>query len=113
MKFSGAFESISARFSLARLVRLLDHVSKGRISLTNLGIGHSFARHNIKFDEKRQDKAIINSFSLLDTMEKNLNTFSMRLKESYGWHFPELSKLVTDNEMYAKLVAFIGVCLLE
>ena len=94
-------------------MRLTDHVTKGRLSTANLGIGHSFARHNIKFDEKRQDKAIINSFSLLDTMDKNLNTFSMRLKESYGWHFPELSKLVSDNESYAKLVAFIGVCLSE
>ena len=42
-------------------------------------------------------------------MEKNLNTFSMRLKESYGWHYPELSKIVNDNETYVKLVVFIGV----
>lgn len=41
-------------------------------------------------------------------MEKNLNTFCMRLKESYGWHFPELGKLVADNEMFTKLVRFIG-----
>lgn len=41
-------------------------------------------------------------------MEKNLNTFCMRLKESYGWHFPELSKLIADNEIYTKLVRFIG-----
>lgn len=84
-------------------------MSDARIAAAGLGIGHSLARHNIKFDEKRQDKAIINSFSLLDTMEKNLNTFAMRLKESYGWHFPELAKLVADNESYARLVAFIGV----
>ena len=84
-------------------------MSQGRITSANLGIGHSFARHNIKFDEKRQDKAIINSFSLLDTMEKNLNTFSMRLKESYGWHFPELAKLLPDSETYARFVALVGV----
>ena len=42
-------------------------------------------------------------------MEKNLNTFSMRLKETYGWHFPELVRLVSDNETYARLVALIGV----
>lgn len=41
-------------------------------------------------------------------MDKNLNTFCMRLKEGYGWHFPELQKLVTNNETYAKLVSFIG-----
>ena len=88
-------------------------MTKGRVTGANLGIGHAFARHNIQFDEKRQDKAIINSFSLLDMMDKNLNTFCMRLKEAYGWHFPELSKLVSDNETYIKLVRFIGVILLE
>jgi RNA processing factor Prp31 len=46
-------------------------------------------------------------------MDKNLNTFCMRLKEAYGWHFPELGKLVSDNETYVKLVRFIGVGLLE
>lgn len=28
----------------------------------------------------------------------------MRLKEWFGWHFPELTKLVNDNQIYAKLV---------
>ena len=32
----------------------------------------------------------------------------MRLKEGYGWHFPELSKLVTNNETYVKLIKLIG-----
>ena len=52
------------------------------IKSANLGIGHAFARNNIQFDEKRQDKAIINSFTLLELMDKNLNTFVMRLKET-------------------------------
>jgi len=33
----------------------------------------------------------------------------MRIKEWYGWHFPELAKIVTDNEVYTKLVALFGV----
>ena len=32
----------------------------------------------------------------------------MRLREWYGWHFPELSKIVTDNHVYAKAVRKIG-----
>ncbi len=32
----------------------------------------------------------------------------MRIKESYGWHFPELVKIVSDNETYIKLVRLIG-----
>ena len=32
----------------------------------------------------------------------------MRLKEWFGWHFPELSKVVSDNNLYAKVVRVIG-----
>lgn len=41
-------------------------------------------------------------------MEKNLNTFCMRIKEGYSWHFPELAKIIGDNETYIRLVALIG-----
>jgi nucleolar protein 56 len=41
-------------------------------------------------------------------MEKNLNTFCMRIKEGYSWHFPELAKIISDNETYTRLVALIG-----
>ena len=37
-------------------------------------------------------------------MDKDINTFAMRLKEWYAWHFPELTKIVNDNTIYAKLV---------
>ena len=76
--------------------------------MANLGLAHAIARHNIKFDQRKQDKSIINSYSLLESMEKNLNTFCMRIKDSYGWHFPELTQIVTDSETYVKLVQFIG-----
>ena len=46
---------------------------------------------------RRQDNMIIQSISLLDTLDKDINTFSMRVKEWYGWHFPELTKIVGDN----------------
>jgi len=28
----------------------------------------------------------------------------MRLKEWYSWHFPELTKIVNDNNIFSKLV---------
>ena len=45
----------------------------------------------------RQDNMIIQSISLLDTLDKDINTFAMRVKEWYGWHFPELVRIVGDN----------------
>lgn len=40
-------------------------------------------------------------------MDKNINTFCMRLKEWFSWHFPELGKIVTDNHLFSKCVYFI------
>lgn len=37
-------------------------------------------------------------------MDKDINTFCMRLKEWFAWHFPEMTKIVNDNTIYAKLV---------
>ena len=31
----------------------------------------------------------------------------MRLREWFSWHFPELSKIVTDNHVYTKCVQLI------
>ena len=37
-------------------------------------------------------------------MDKNINTFCMRLKEWFSWHFPELTRIVNDNIIFSKLV---------
>lgn len=73
-----------------------------------LGLTHSYSRNKISFDVNRQDKPIIQSYAVVELLDKDLNTLSMRLKEWYSWHFPELAKIVTDNEIYAKLVDFLG-----
>ena len=44
------------------------------------------------------------TIALIEQMDKDINTFSMRLKEWYAWHFPELTKIVNDNGIYARLV---------
>lgn len=33
----------------------------------------------------------------------------MRLREWYGWHFPEISKIIQENLTYAKTVKMIGM----
>jgi nucleolar protein 56 len=50
---------------------------------------------------------IINAIALIDVLDKDINTFIMRVREWYGWHFPELVKVVNDNYVYAKLVLAI------
>ena len=51
---------------------------------------------------------IIQTIALLDQLDKDLNTLAMRVREWYSWHFPELSKLVKDNTMYARAAKLIG-----
>jgi len=50
---------------------------------------------------------IIQSISLLDQLDKDINTFAMRVREWYSWHFPELIKIVPDNITYARVVALL------
>jgi len=52
---------------------------------------------------------IVQAISLLDELDKEINTYSMRVKEWYGWHFPELARIVTDNITYAKVVRKMGI----
>lgn len=44
---------------------------------------------------------------MLDQLDKDINTFSMRIKEWYSYHFPELVKIVPDNEEFAKVVSLV------
>ena len=48
------------------------------------------------------------TIALIEQLDKNINTFCMRLKEWFGWHFPELVKIVNDNNIFAKLVNHVG-----
>jgi nucleolar protein 58 len=52
---------------------------------------------------------VIQAVGLLDDLDKELNNYAMRLREWYGWHFPECGKIVTDNVTFAKVVKFIGM----
>lgn len=63
----------------------------------------------MKFSSDKIDMMIIHAVSLLDDLDKELNNYIMRCKEWYGWHFPELAKIVPDNEQYIKTILTIGV----
>ena len=47
------------------------------------------------------------TIALIEQMDKNINTFCMRLKEWFSWHFPELARIVTDNHIFSKCVRLI------
>ncbi|KAK6461265.1 nucleolar protein [Scheffersomyces coipomensis] len=87
--------------------KLFKDLQEGDIERAQLGLGHAFSRAKVKFSVQKNDNHIIQAIALLDQLDKDINTFSMRVKEWYGWHFPELAKIVPDNYTYAKLSLFI------
>lgn len=79
------------------------------MSTMSLGLSHSLARHKLKFSPDKIDTMIVQAIGLLDDLDKELNTYAMRVKEWYGWHFPELAKILNDNIAYARLVLKMGM----
>ena len=73
-----------------------------------LGLSHSLSRYKLKFSPDKVDTMIVQAIALLDDLDKELNTYAMRVKEWYGWHFPELGKVLIDNVAYAKTIKLMG-----
>ncbi|CAK9800591.1 Nucleolar protein 56 [Anthophora plagiata] len=92
------------RFHFHNLVKGFTSKSSG---IAQLGLGHSYSRAKVKFNVNRVDNMIIQSIALLDQLDKDINTFSMRIREWYSYHFPELVKIVPENYMYAKVAQLI------
>ncbi|KAF2259991.1 Nop domain-containing protein [Lojkania enalia] len=88
--------------------KLIKKLQPGDIERSILGLGHAFSRAKVKFSVNKHDNHIIQAIATLDQLDKDVNQFAMRLREQYGWHFPELSKIVSNNDQYAQLVLTIG-----
>lgn len=112
-KFSLQCVSNTAVQELMRCIRsqldsLLSGLPKKEMTAMALGLAHSLSRYKLKFSPDKIDTMIIQAVSLLDDLDKELNNYIMRCREWYGWHFPELGKIVTDNIAFVKTVKVIG-----
>mmetsp|Transcript_28485 Transcript_28485/g.54345 ORF Transcript_28485/g.54345 Transcript_28485/m.54345 type:complete len:487 (+) Transcript_28485:255-1715(+) len=87
--------------------RFVKGLKDGDLHKAQLGLAHSYSRAKVKFNVNRADNMIIQVISLLDTLDKDINTFIMRVREWYGWHFPELAKIVNDNYQFARICLLV------
>ncbi|KAI9889441.1 MAG: Nucleolar protein 58 [Vezdaea aestivalis] len=87
---------------------LVPGLNQSDIDTMTLGLSHSLARHKLKFSPEKIDVMIVHAIGLLDDLDKDLNTNAMRVKEWYGWHFPELAKIINDNLAYARIIVKMG-----
>lgn len=106
--------------------KMLKTLQPGDLEKAQLGLGHAYSRAKVKFNVNKSDNMIIQAIALLDQLDKDVNTFAMRVRYSsirlpplflwdellitrewYSWHFPELIKHVSENYRYAQLALLI------
>ncbi|XP_077240539.1 putative nucleolar protein 5-2 [Tasmannia lanceolata] len=92
----------------SQLTDLITGLAVQDLAPMSLGLSHSLSRYKLKFSPDKVDTMIIQAIGLLDDLDKELNTYAMRVREWYGWHFPELAKIIQDNIQYAKTVKLMG-----
>lgn len=91
------------------LPSLIPGLLPDEISTMSLGLSHSLSRHKLKFSPDKVDTMIIQAIALLDDLDKELNTYAMRVREWYGWHFPEMAKIINDNLAYSRVILSMGM----
>lgn len=91
------------------LTSLIPGLLPSDVNTMSLGLSHSLSRHKVKFSPDKVDTMIIHAIGLLDDLDKELNTYAMRTKEWYGWHFPEMAKIINDNLAYARVILEMGM----
>merc|ERR1712107_787657 len=87
--------------------KLVKGFSAATSDKSQLSLSHSYSRAKVKFNVNKSDNMIIQSIALLDQLDKDINTFCMRIREWYSYHFPELIKIVPENALYAKVVKLV------
>lgn len=73
----------------------------------SLGLGHGASRHKLRFSSDKVDTMVIQAIHLLEEIDKEMNNYAMRLKEWFGWHFPEVTKIITDIFTLVKFINLI------
>lgn len=93
----------------ANMSTLISGLEDDDLKAMTLGLSHSLSRYKLKFSADKVDTMIVQAIGLLDELDKEINTYSMRVREWFGWHFPEMGKIVTDNLQYAQCVLKMGM----
>lgn len=68
----------------------------------------AFSKARIREASNRKDLLIIQAVLTLDDLDRTINLFASRVREWYGYHFPELTEYLKKNNVYTNLVAKLG-----
>ena len=93
----------------SQLGALVAGLGAAGVAPMSLGLSHSLSRYKLKFSPDKVDTMVVQAIGLLDDLDKELNTYAMRVREWYGWHFPEMTKVLGDNLLYARAIRLMGM----
>ena len=60
--------------------RMVSGLKEGDAGRAALGLAHAYSRGKVKFNVNKVDNMIIQAIALLDQMDKDVNTFAMRVR---------------------------------
>lgn len=75
-----SFSFIAHVFSGFLVFPISPNLQPGDLEKAQLGLGHSYSRAKVKFNVNRVDNMVIQAIFLLDTLDKDVNSFSMRVR---------------------------------
>jgi len=74
--------------------------------LTDLGI--EITKIRIKENVKK-DRIAMEVIDAIDEIDKSLNIYIARLREWYGFHFPEMEQILNKHEKFVKIIETYGL----
>jgi nucleolar protein 56 len=77
------------------------------LNRAQIGLSHAYSRDKLKFNVKKMDNMIIQAINVIEILDKDINFFVMKVKEWYGWHYPELIQIIDENQKYLRIVLVI------
>jgi len=67
------------------------------------------ARSKLKMAVEKQDLFVAQAVTALDELDRVINLLVSRVREWYGYHFPEANSILSDHESFVKLVSKVGL----
>jgi nucleolar protein 56 len=75
----------------------------------NKQVNLELTKAQIKSVSEQNDRLIMQAVNAIDDIYKSTNIFSERIREWYGFHFPELTdQLISDHEFFLEIITNIG-----
>jgi RNA processing factor Prp31 len=68
----------------------------------------ALAQRTVREESGRRDLMVIQAVQTLDDLDHTFNLFANRLREWYGYSFPEMSSIVSESDLYVRLVASLN-----